>query len=353
MTAQSFFAIGQGLTLSELASECGGLLETPDLAERRIRSVAALETAGATDLAYFDNVAYSDALSSTRAGAVVTSGRWRSLVPPGVGLVVAEKAQLAFALAGRKLHPEAIAPRTSLKRGEISPQAFVHPKARLEDGVTVEAFASVDRDVEIGSGTVVSSQASIGQGSRIGRDCRIGRSATVEHALIGNRVILHPGTRIGQDGFGYVPGPTGLLKMVQIGRVVIQDDVEIGANTTIDRGAVRDTVIGEGTKIDNQVQVGHNVVIGRHCVIVAQVGIAGSTTIGDGVALGGQVGVNGHVTIGDGAQVAAASAVAGDVPPRARWGGTPARPIREWARETAVLRDLAKAGRGTKRDDSR
>ena len=223
----------------------------------------------------------------------------------------------------------------------------------LEDGVSIEPFATIEADVQIGRGTVVFSQAVIAAGCRIGRDCRIGRSVTIEHALVGNRVIVHAGARIGQDGFGYVPGPSGLLKSVQIGRVVIQDDVEIGANTTVDRGGIRDTVIGEGTKIDNQVQIGHNVVVGRHCVIVAQVGIAGSTTLEDGVVLGGQVGVNGHITIGKGAQVAAASAIAADVPPAARWGGIPAKPIREWAREVAVLHDMAKARRGKKRDDSR
>ena len=156
---------------------------------------------------------------------------------------------------------------------------------------------------------------------RIGRDCSIGATVTVSHALIGDRVIIHPGVRIGQDGFGFAMGPQGHLKVPQIGRVIIQDDVEIGANSTIDRGANRDTVIGEGTKIDNLVQIAHNVVIGRHCVIVAQVGISGSTTLGDFVALGGQVGVTGHLRIGAGAQIAATSGVMSDVPPGARWGG--------------------------------
>ncbi|MGB8711341.1 MAG: UDP-3-O-(3-hydroxymyristoyl)glucosamine N-acyltransferase, partial [Methyloceanibacter sp.] len=164
---------------------------------------------------------------------------------------------------------------------------------------------------------------------------------TLTHALIGNRVTIHAGASIGQDGFGFAMGRAGHQKVPQIGRVIIQDDVEIGANTTIDRGALRDTVIGEGTKIDNLVQIGHNVVVGRHCIIVAQTGISGSAELGDFVALGGQVGVVGHVKIGAGAQIAGSSNVRGDVPPGVRWGGTPAKPTRLWFRELTILRQLA------------
>jgi UDP-3-O-[3-hydroxymyristoyl] glucosamine N-acyltransferase len=181
----------------------------------------------------------------------------------------------------------------------------------------------------------------VGPDVRIGRGCALGAQVSVQHALLGNRVILHPGVRIGQDGFGFVMGAGGHEKVPQIGRVIIQDDVEVGANSTIDRGAIRDTIIGEGTKIDNLVQIAHNVVIGRHCVIVAQVGISGSTELEDGVVLGGQVGVIGHVRIGAGAQIAATSNVSTDVPAGVRWGGTPAKPIRDWMREIAIVNQLA------------
>jgi UDP-3-O-[3-hydroxymyristoyl] glucosamine N-acyltransferase len=164
------------------------------------------------------------------------------------------------------------------------------------------------------------------------------------HALIGNRVIVHAGVRIGQDGFGFAMGPRGHLKVPQIGRVVIQDDVEIGANTTIDRGANRDTVIGEGTKIDNGVQIGHNVTVGRHCVLVSQVGISGSTTLEDFVVMGGRAGTVGHIRIGMGAQIAGASNVKDDVPAGARWGGTPAQPFKAWARELAAIKRLGQRG---------
>jgi len=206
----------------------------------------------------------------------------------------------------------------------------------------VDPGAVIGPGAEIGSGTVIGANAVIGPQVRIGRNGSIGPNATVIHALLGDRVILHPGVRIGQDGFGFALGPQGHLKVPQVGRVIIQNDVEIGANTSIDRGANRDTVIGEGTKIDNLVQIGHNVVVGRHCIIVSQVGIAGSVTIEDFVALGGQVGVVGHVRIGMGAQIAGSSNVNDDVPPGARWGGTPAKPLKEWFRELTLVANLAK-----------
>ena len=168
-----------------------------------------------------------------------------------------------------------------------------------------------------------------------------GRCVSVTHALVGNRVIIHAGVRIGQDGFGFAMGPGGHLKVPQIGRVIIQDDVEIGANSCIDRGALKDTVVGEGTKIDNLVQIGHNAVIGRHCVIVGQVGISGSAELGDFVVMGGQSGVVGHTKIGAGAQIAGAAHAKDDIPPGARVAGTPARPFRQFARELYALEQLA------------
>jgi UDP-3-O-[3-hydroxymyristoyl] glucosamine N-acyltransferase len=164
--------------------------------------------------------------------------------------------------------------------------------------------------------------------------------------LIGDRVIIHPGCRIGQDGFGYVMGPGGHLKVPQLRRVIVQDNVEIGANTAIDRGGIRDTVIGEGTKIDNLVQIGHNVMIGCHCVVVGQAGISGSAVLEDYAVLGGQVGLADHVTVGTGAMIAAKSGVMADVPAGARWGGYPAGPARDWLRSTALLRRMIRQQAG-------
>jgi UDP-3-O-[3-hydroxymyristoyl] glucosamine N-acyltransferase len=176
----------------------------------------------------------------------------------------------------------------------------------------------------------------------LGRDCYIGIGASLIHAIVGNGVIIHPGVRIGQDGFGFAMSASGHVKVPQIGRVLIGDNVEIGANTTVDRGSLSDTVIGEGTKIDNLVQIAHNVRIGRHCIIVAQSGIAGSAQLGDLVVMGAHSGVVGHVTVGSGAQIAGMAHVKDDVAPGARMGGTPARPFKEWAREVAAIKQLSR-----------
>jgi UDP-3-O-[3-hydroxymyristoyl] glucosamine N-acyltransferase len=226
----------------------------------------------------------------------------------------------------------------------IDPGASVHEDARLEDGVTVDPGAVVGPGAEIGAGTVICANAVIGPDVRIGRDCSVGPGASISHALVGDRVIIHAGARIGQDGFGYIPGKSH-LKVPQLGRVIIQDDVEIGAGTTVDRGGGRDTMIGEGTKIDNLVQIAHNVSIGRKCLIAGHVGLSGSVTLGDAVMLGGKVGVADHRKIGDGAQLIALSGVMHDVPAGERWGGAPAKPLREFFREQVALQRLGKGAK--------
>jgi UDP-3-O-[3-hydroxymyristoyl] glucosamine N-acyltransferase len=208
---------------------------------------------------------------------------------------------------------------------------------------------------EIGAATLIGAGTVIGPNVHIGRDCAVGPGVSIIHSLLGDRVIVHPGCRIGQDGFGYLAGAAGHRKIPQIGRVIIQDDVEIGANTTIDRGAMSDTVIGEGTKIDNLVQIAHNVQIGRHCVLASQTGISGSAVIGDNVMTGGQVGIADHVTIGAGAALGAKAGVMHDAPAGARWVGAPAKPVKQFFREVAELERLA-AQRGagkktTERED--
>jgi UDP-3-O-[3-hydroxymyristoyl] glucosamine N-acyltransferase len=351
MAEPQFFPVATSLDFGEVAAISGVALPEGVDATRLVTGAAALEHAGPGDIAYMDNAKYTDALAATAAGLCLVSPRFAGRVPAGTTALVSPAPYHAFAKVLARFFPSALKPGSMFGSQGVAPGAFVHATARLEDNVTVDPGAVVGPGAEIGSGTVIASHAVIGPQVRIGRDCAIGSGCSLQSALIGNRVIIHPGVRIGQDGFGFAMGPKGHMKVPQIGRVIIQDDVEIGANSCIDRGASRDTVIGEGTKIDNLVQIGHNCVIGRHCVIVSQVGIAGSSTLEDFVVLGGQVGLAGHLTVGMGAQVAAQSGVAGDIPRGARYGGYPAQPALNWARESALLKRLV-AKRGKVSNDS-
>lgn len=344
-----FFPFATSLDFGEVASISGSQLPAGADAARRVEGAAALEMAGPSDVAYMDNPKYTEALAATKAGLCLVSPRFADRVPAGTVALVSPAPYHAFAKVLARCFPSALRPESVFASQGVAPGAIVHATAVIEPGVTVDPGAVIGPGAEVGAGTVVASHAVIGPQVRIGRNCSIGAGSTIQSALIGNRVIIHPGARIGQDGFGFAMSPKGHMKVPQVGRVIIQDDVEIGANSCIDRGASRDTVIGEGTKIDNLVQIGHNCVIGRHCVICAQTGLAGSSTLEDFVVLGGQVGLAGHLTIGAGAQIAAQSGVAGDVPRGSRYGGYPAQPALAWARESALLKTLV-AKRGRKSD---
>jgi UDP-3-O-[3-hydroxymyristoyl] glucosamine N-acyltransferase len=330
-----------GLTAAEIAALTRAELRRDADSRRRITGIAVLHHASPSDLVFFDNGKYADQISASNAAACITLERLAVFVPAHISLLVADNPYAAFINVARTLYPEALRP-SSLFDSNIASGASVHPTARMESGVTIDPGAVIGPRAEIGARTSIAAGAVIGPEVRIGRDCSIGANVSIVRSLIGDRVIIHPGASIGQDGFGYIMERGRHLKIPQVGRVVIQDDVEIGAGTTIDRGGIHDTVVGEGTKIDNLVQVGHNVTIGRHCVLVAQVGIAGSATLEDFVVLGAKVGVKDHVTIGEGAQIAATANIGRNVPAGEKWGGTPAKQVRYWYRELSVLERLAR-----------
>jgi UDP-3-O-[3-hydroxymyristoyl] glucosamine N-acyltransferase len=350
MTDPVFFAPSRRISALEVANLTGAELIDPAHADIAITGMASAAEGGEGALVYVEGGKNAHLAERADAAAILCTSDIASRVKPGIAVLVSKRPQLAFALIGRLLFPAAASPVAMTGETGISARAHIDPTARLESGVIVEAGAVIGPDVAIGSGTVVAPHAVIGSMCQIGRDCYVGPGASVQYALIGNRVIIHGGARIGQDGFGFVGGASGPERIPQIGRVVIQDNVEIGANSSVDRGALADTVIGENTKIDNLVQVAHNVRIGRNCLIAAQAGISGSVTIGDNVVMGGACGIADHLTIGAGAHLAARSGFMNNVPAGEIWGGYPAEPLSSLMRSVATLRKItaerSKRGRG-------
>ncbi len=343
MTEPQFFRPRAPLSVADIVMLTGAEAAPGASLDRKITGVRPLDLAGPADLTFFDNAKFRGEFLATDAGVCLTRAELAADAPKHLAVLVSKDPYRAYVTVAHELFKDDLKPAGLFGGRGIASGASVHPEARLEDGVIADPGAVIGPRAEIGAGTLIGANAVIGAGVRIGRDCVIGANATIQFTLIGDRVVIHPGVHIGQDGFGYVPGKAGHIKVPQTGRVIIQDDVEIGAGTTVDRGAHRDTMIGEGTKIDNLVQIAHNVSIGRHCVIAGHVGISGSCTLGDYVMLGGNVGLADHVNVGDGAQLAARSGVMHDVPAGEKWCGTPAVPIRQFFREVAAVKRMAEA----------
>jgi UDP-3-O-[3-hydroxymyristoyl] glucosamine N-acyltransferase len=340
MTDPVFFVPTRRYTALEVANFTGAELSDPGHAAVGIDGIASAADGGAGMLVYVEGRKNAALAGTVDAAAVLCTPDIAPKVRPGIAVLVTNRPQAAFAAVGRLMFPAAASPRPMTGETGISPRAFVDPAARLEPDVIVEAGAVIGPDVAIGAGTIVAPNAVIGRLCQIGRDCYVGPGSSLQATLAGDRVIVHAGARIGQDGFGFTGGASGPERMPQIGRVVIQDNVEIGANTAIDRGALADTVIGENSKIDNLVQIAHNVRIGRNCLIAGLVGISGSVTVGDNVVMGGGTGIADHLTIGAGAQLAARSGLMHDVPPGEVWAGAPAEPMGAMMRGVATLRKL-------------
>ncbi|HTR78350.1 MAG TPA: UDP-3-O-(3-hydroxymyristoyl)glucosamine N-acyltransferase [Gemmatimonadaceae bacterium] len=336
MADPRFFDNHGPLTIDAIEALVGAVRKGPSTAGA-ITDVASLETAGPGHLSFCERANLKATLAASRASAVLVTDAVAELVPGGATCLVSRAPALAFAKVAAALYPDA----GTLWSRDHPPAMAIDPSASIGEGTVIAPGAFVGPGVEIGRGATIAPGAVIGRGVRIGDGTRIGPLVTLSHALIGNRVTIHGGTAIGQDGFGYIGSAAGHYKIPQLGRVLIHDDVEIGANTTIDRGALGDTDIGMGTKIDNLCQIGHNTRLGRHCVLAGQVGLSGSVTLGDFVVLGGQVAVSDHVTIGTGARVAGRSGVTRDLEAGKTYGGFPAMPIGAWRREVVILARLA------------
>ena len=325
-------------SLGELARLGLAELAEPGLASRVMSQVAPLDAAGERAISFFSDARRAEAAATTQAGACFVRPEHRALLAPGCAALLTAYPQAAWATAANRLH----APR---RHEPLS--ASIHPDCALEDGVRLSAGVTVGQGARVGRGTYLSPGCVIGPGVTIGRDCLIGANAVIGFAILGDRVTIHAGAVIGEAGFGAAGGPRGVVDLPQLGRVVIQDGVTVGANSCIDRGAFADTTIGENTKIDNLAHVAHNVRLGRNCLLAAYTGISGSTVVGDGVAFGGKAGVADHLTIGSGASIGASASVFKDVPAGETWTGFPARPLRRWLRETAWLSRMA-GSRGTR-----
>lgn len=333
-----FFARTGPHSLYEVA-RAAGVMAPAGHAGTLLSGVAPLAAAGPDHVSFMTDKRHLDALTATQAGVVLVSASLARHVPPGTVPLVVPDPHLAWARVASLFYPvPPISPG-------LHPSAVVDPAARIDPTAEIGPLAVIEAGAEIGPRTRVGAQAFIGAGVVLGADVRIGTQASVSHALIGDRVVLYPGARVGQDGFGFAMTPSGFVSVPQIGRVIIEDDVEIGANTTIDRGSANDTVIGMGSRLDNLVQIGHNVRIGRFCVIVAQVGISGSTVLEDFVVVAGQAGLVGHLRIGAKARIGPQAGVSHDVPAGAEVVGSPAQPFKEFARDRIRLaRLLRQAG---------
>jgi UDP-3-O-[3-hydroxymyristoyl] glucosamine N-acyltransferase len=332
-----FYRRAGPFTAEDIAQRCGALLADGCEPGRLLRDIGVAEAAGPDEIIYISDASYLEVLAGSKCGACITTESFAVKAPQGCVTLLADEPRFAFAQVAEIFYPNH---GTKLEQGDlIAPDAILGADVDIAPGAVIGSKAEIGAGVRIGANSVISSGVVLGDG------CDVGTNVTVSHAILRSNVKIAAGSQIGQEGFGFVPTKTRHKKFPQLGRVLIEENVDIGANCAIDRGALGDTVIGAGTKIDNLVQIGHNVEIGRDCIIVSQVGISGSCRIGDGVVIGGQCGLADHVNVGDGAQIAGKSGIMRDIGAGDAVMGYPAKPIRQFWREVATLTRLTKRGK--------
>lgn len=335
MADPRFFSVAGPFSLKELAAISGARIGEGGDPDAQYTDVQPLQVAGPEHLSFLDNKRYLDSFSKSRAGACLVHEDHAEKAPKNMALLLSDDPYRAYAKSAAAFYPQ-----TALESHQ-APSAIIDETAKIGSTCYVSPGAVIGPGAEIGNNCFIGANTVISKGVVIGDDCKIEPNVSLAFCILGNRITVHAGARIGEDGYGFAPGADGHHKVPQLGLVLIEDDVDIGANTTIDRGSGPNTVIGAGTKIDNLVQIAHNVQLGKNCLVVSQVGVSGSTEIGNFVMLGGKAGLSGHLKIGDGVRIAAKSGVMGNIQAGSTVGGFPARPLREWLRGIAVLRKIA------------
>ena len=336
MSDYDFFKRAGPFSLAELADIGEADLRQPDLGSMAMADVAPLDKAGGDQVSFLDNRKYLKDLRGTQAGAVVLAPGNAGEAPAGVALLVSPAPYRSFALISQAFYPKQARP------AGIHAAASVAASARIGEGTCVEAGAVIGEEASIGAGCIIGANTVVADGVTVGDGTRTGPNVSLEYCHLGRDVQIHAGARIGTRGFGFAMDPRGHVELPQTGRVLIGNDVEIGANTTIDRGMGPDTVIGDGCKIDNLVQIGHNVVLGKNCVVAALSGLAGSAKLEDFVICAAKVGIAGHLTIGAGTRIAAMSGITKSVPAGSTIAGVPAGDHRDWLRKNVMLNRMVK-----------
>ena len=334
MTDPKFFPKSKKLTLEQISKLTKISLPESINKNRIFLDISTLDGASKDNVSFLDNKNYINQFKKSKAGACFFRKDFEKIAPKNMIALISENPYHSFAIVANAFYP-----MKDIKAG-VHPKAHVEISVKYDDTVQIAPGAVVSSDVTIGSNCLIGANTVILSGVKIGDNTVIGPNCTIAYSIIGSNVKIHNGVRIGQDGFGFAQNDNVNLKMPQLGRVLINDNVEIGSNCCVDRGTGPDTIIGEGTKLDNLVQIGHNAVIGKNCIFVAQAGVSGSTQVGNNTIIGGQVGIAGHLKIGNNVKIAAKSGVMKNIEDNMTVGGVPSVPINDWHRQTIVLKKL-------------